>query len=85
MKVDLFDWLPFSLNPQKKLLIDGFEGAPFKSGPAHREIEDVIKSLRDTGIPPLLIKPSAVHTIGYTIMSEITNLLAFFFQDFSPL
>ena len=86
MKIDWLDGLPLSLNPQNNFLVEGSERAPFKSCPSHREIEDLIKSLRDA-FPldiPLLIIPRAVHIIGYAMMIEITNHLVFLFQELSP-
>ena len=83
-KIDGLDWLPFSLNPQKKLFVDGCERATLKSSPSHREIEAVIKSLRDP-ILPVLIIPRAVHIIGYPMIIESASILVFFFQELNPL
>ena len=84
MNIDRLDSLPFSLKPQKKLFVDGCERALLKSSPSHREIEAVIKSLRDP-ILPVLIIPRAVHMIGYPMINEIAIILVFLFQEPNPL
>ena len=76
-KFKLFLELSSTMKPQKKLLVAGANFFVFQLSPLHIDMEELMKSSWNTGVPPALAHPNKVQSIGNNMMAEITNRSVF--------